>query len=73
MLRIRRLDSSLSRIMPSMLSYSNSLTYAPISAICNMQVSQIMDLSQRLNVNLIVRTCLTLTMTKLSTSGYFSS
>ena len=30
--RIRRRVSSLSRIMPSMLSYSRSWTYAPISA-----------------------------------------
>ena len=32
-LRIRRLESSLNRIMPSILSNSSSFTYAPISAI----------------------------------------
>ena len=39
---IRRLDSSESRIMPSMLPYSRRLTYAPISAIdriCTMTTS----------------------------------
>ena len=34
-LRIRLRESSDNRIMPSMLSYSKSFTYAPISAICD--------------------------------------
>jgi len=38
-LRIRRLDNSDNRIMPSMLSYSRSLTYAPISAIYRRDIS----------------------------------
>lgn len=36
-LLIRLLDSSLNKIIPSMLSYSSNLTYAPISAIYRQQ------------------------------------
>jgi hypothetical protein len=56
--------------MPSMLSYSSSFTYAPISAIYRIEAN---ELESNISDILGKRTCLTFTITKLSTSGYFSS
>lgn len=61
-----------------MLSYSRSLTYAPMSAIYRFTLSGIFqDECDGVGEVAVAwhggPTCLTFTMTKLSTSGYFSS
>lgn len=57
-----------------MLSYSRSFTYAPISAIYRFQGQYRSATGWAMWAVLLGgRTCFTLTITKLSTSGYFSS